>query len=154
LLAATTPLPWWELDQYAKDLRSGQLSFFEFLRMALILLLNQVRRRTGMTDYATLQGRLRRTPQTCLNLQPGEIVYVKSKEEIRETLDRDGKNRGMVFSPEMTQLCGRKFVVLKRAHRMIVETTGHMIPLNDSVAGGGFLQRKFTSLQTRKLLLL
>jgi len=46
-----------------------------------------------------------RTPSETLNLQPGELVKVKSHEEILATLSEQ-KNRGMGFSPEMVCYCG------------------------------------------------
>ena len=43
-----------------------------------------------------------------LGLQPGELVEIKSEEEIRRTLDATGKNRGLGFMPEMWPHCGRR----------------------------------------------
>jgi hypothetical protein len=133
LVGATGPLAWWSLGQYASDMRGGQLSPLEFVQMLSVLGLNQVRRRLGMPDYAVLRGTNRRTPKKSLNLQPGERVRVRSKQEIRETLDIEGKNRGLEFSPEMVRMCGREFIVLKRCHRMIREDAGNMVALNDCV---------------------
>ena len=39
-----------------------------------------------------------------LNLQPGELVRVKSKREIVATLDKMNRNRGLSFDHEMAQL--------------------------------------------------
>ena len=62
--------------------------------------------------------------QVVLNLQPGELVEVRSEEEILATLDKRGNFQGMTFLPEMRQFCGKKFRVFKRLERMIVEGKG------------------------------
>lgn len=56
-----------------------------------------------------------------LHLQPGEIVEVKSAEEIRRTLDASGKNRNLGFMPEMWDYCGRQLPVLKRVEKICLE---------------------------------
>jgi hypothetical protein len=56
-----------------------------------------------------------------LGLQPGEIVEVKSEEEIRRTLDASGKNGSLGFMPEMWDYCGRRLPVLKRVERICLE---------------------------------
>jgi hypothetical protein len=56
-----------------------------------------------------------------LGLQPGEIVEVKSAEEIRRTLDASGKNRNLGFMPEMWEYCGKQLPVLKRVEKICQE---------------------------------
>lgn len=58
-----------------------------------------------------------------LDLQPGELVEVKSEAEIRKTLDRTGRNRGLSFMVEMQEYCGRRLRVYKRLERMRLENT-------------------------------
>ena len=67
------------------------------------------------------RGDLRRTPAISLDLQPGDFVKIKTKEEILRTLDRLGRNRGLEFTPEMEKYCGKTFHVLKRLDRMITD---------------------------------
>lgn len=50
-------------------------------------------------------------------LSAGDWVEVRSKEEILQTLDRQGRLDGMPFMPEMFSSCGRRFRVWKRAHK-------------------------------------
>lgn len=50
-----------------------------------------------------------------LGLRPGELVEVRSKEEILATLDAQGCLDGMPFMPEMLPFCGQRFQVLARA---------------------------------------
>jgi hypothetical protein len=47
----------------------------------------------------------------------GELVEVRSKEEILRTLDSNGRVEEMPFMPEMFRYCGRRFRVYKRAHK-------------------------------------
>src|SRR5262249_11789130 len=47
----------------------------------------------------------------------GDLVEVRSKEEILATLDQDGCVDGMPFMPEMLQYCGRRFRVRAVAHK-------------------------------------
>jgi hypothetical protein len=56
-----------------------------------------------------------------LRLQPGEVVEVKSEEEIRRTLDVHGKNRNLGFMPEMWEYCGRQLRVLKKVEKICLE---------------------------------
>jgi hypothetical protein len=52
-----------------------------------------------------------------LALKAGELVEVRSKEEILSTLDRNGCLDGMPFMPEMFKYCGSQLRVYKRAHK-------------------------------------
>ena len=68
----------------------------------------------------------KRTPVAELDLQPGELVRVKSHEEILRTVTVDGKNRGMSFDAEMVPYCGGTFRVLKRVSQIVDERTGKL----------------------------
>jgi hypothetical protein len=50
-----------------------------------------------------------------LDLGAGEIVAVRSADEIARTLDADGKFEGLLFMPEMLAFCDKQFRVLRRA---------------------------------------
>lgn len=47
-------------------------------------------------------------------LRPGDLVVVRPLEEIRETLDADGRCNGVAFAPGMEALCGEAFWVVGR----------------------------------------
>ncbi len=53
--------------------------------------------------------------------QRGDVVEVKSLNEILRTLDADGKCEGMLFMPEMARYCGRRFRIARRANKTCVE---------------------------------
>lgn len=59
-----------------------------------------------------------------LNLQPGELVQVRSLEEIRSTLDENGKYKGLLFMPEMEDFCGKKCRVFKKVRSITLESNG------------------------------
>jgi hypothetical protein len=71
------------------------------------------------------------TPTAKLDLQPGEMVQVRSAEEIRATLNVEGKNRGMWFDMEMVKYCGRTFPVDMRVTRLLDENTGKMLTMKN-----------------------
>ncbi len=50
-------------------------------------------------------------------LRPGDIVEVRSVDEILGTLDEDGRLDGLPFMPEMLRYCGQRFPVFKRADK-------------------------------------
>jgi hypothetical protein len=53
-----------------------------------------------------------------LNLRVGELVQVRSEEEILATLDDNGELDSLPFMPEMLQYCGDQFTVYKVAHKL------------------------------------
>lgn len=52
-----------------------------------------------------------------LDLRTGDLITVRSKEEIFATLDRKGELDALPFMPEMLQYCGGQFRVYKRADK-------------------------------------
>lgn len=77
-------------------------------------------RRYGLLDDAS------NAPEVTLNLQPGELVRVRSYEDILKTLDGANKNRGMRFDGEMTPYCGGIYRVRSRVEQFLDEKTGVM----------------------------
>jgi len=53
-----------------------------------------------------------------LELYRGDLVEVKSPNEILATLDAQGRHKGLPFMPEMISFCGRRFVVWRRADKV------------------------------------
>jgi hypothetical protein len=138
--AAPVRVGWWNPAQYVRDVRSGNARPGAMLRSVLILLFNKFQganRRflprfrfiRGGQRYPFLAGNLTRTPKQVLNLQAGELVRVKSREEIVATLDAKQLNRGLSFDQEMLKYCGRQARVLRRVDRIIEEKTGKMMAL-------------------------
>ena len=68
------------------------------------------------------------TPTVRLDLKPGEYVRIKTQKEIEQTIDKNGKNRGLWFDPEeMAPYCGRVVKVYKSVSKIIDEPTGKML---------------------------
>ena len=72
-----------------------------------------------------------RTPTAEIGLQPGELVRVRSREEILATLDKSLHNRGMGFEEEMERYCGTVARVQSRVDRCIDERTGRMLTMKN-----------------------
>src|SRR5688572_27913060 len=47
----------------------------------------------------------------------GDLIEVRTREEILSTLDKNGRLEGLPFMPQMFQYCGQRFSVYKRAHK-------------------------------------
>lgn len=68
-----------------------------------------------------------------MQLQPGERVRVRSREEIIATLGPNGKNRGLSFVGSMLKYCKREYTVMTRVERVIDERTSKLKTLTGSV---------------------
>ena len=142
-----------------QDLDSRNFGGGRFARGFLIILLNKFQaanRRVlprlapikGGRRYPFVAGALRgRTPVESLNLQPGELVRVKSKEAIEQTLDQHNRNRGLLFDGVMSKYCGQTARVRARVTKIVNEDTGTMthfkteaIMLEGMVCTGDYMQ--------------
>lgn len=121
---------WRRLGKYVSGVRVGNFGLLDMARSIVIWLFWKVRRRL-LGVYP--RGKSKASPVESLNLQPGEWVEVKSIESIAETLNESGSNRGLAFFPGMHLFCGRQFRVKGRLDRMIVDGTGEMRRLNNTV---------------------
>jgi hypothetical protein len=99
-----------------------------------------------------VHGRLKRTPAVSLDLQPGETVRVHSRAEIRATLDRRARNRGLSFDIEMVPYCGQTRRVERVITRFIDAWTGRMItpPSRSVVLEGAACQGRYHGLCQRQ----
>jgi hypothetical protein len=146
---ATRPLPLWEPQQYVQDVRNWGLrklvrnlvisGFNKWQDLSRRHLPSWLRIRGGQR-YPALAGQLTKTPKATLGLQPGELVRVKSREEIQATLDTNNRNRGLMFDVEALRYCGKTARVRQRIERIIDEHTGRMLEINsDCVTLEGFV---------------
>ena len=84
----------------------------------------ELRRKLGRLPAVPVQGNSTRSPETPrLDLQPGELVRVKSRDQIQETLTDKGMNRGLWFDVEMLAFCGQTFRVRRRIERFVHDRT-------------------------------
>jgi hypothetical protein len=150
LVRATVPLKWWDPRQYVKDLVSGNVGLWDFIRFgALATFKAAMRLHWRLGWFFEIRGSAgTNTPTAQLNLGPGERVQVRSRKEILRTLDVEAKNRGLSFDVEMMPYCGRTFQVRTRVEKIINDKNGKMIHLPngciilDGVTCSGYLSRR------------
>jgi hypothetical protein len=140
-------LPWWDFRQYMEDFTSGNVTLRQQLKglvyasyaslveagiglgPALRWLYDMFQSMWGGLPYPRKSGTIpigRPTPMSGLDLQPGELVRVKSHREILATLDASNKNRGLMFDGEMMPYCGKTFQVKTRLFKFVDEKTGKL----------------------------
>jgi len=113
------------------EIQNGDIRIVQALQLFLAFLWQKMLRTLGYDDW--LRGPRKRTPTQSLNLQPGELVRVKSRTQIAQTLDHKMSNRGLSVCYEMMRCCGREAEVRYRVDRLINETTGVMREITDTV---------------------
>jgi hypothetical protein len=59
-------------------------------------------------------------------IRQGDLVEVKSLDEIRQTLDGGSKYLGLKFMPEMERYCGQRMRVFKEVATIKLEDTGEV----------------------------
>lgn len=134
----------WDPKQYVEDYTSGNTTLMQLLRGGFYVLLgrrfessytflrrfyNGVQALTGGMASPSRNGTLpndRPWPLTPLNLQPGELVRVKSHDEILATLKSSNFHKGLYFDVEMVPYCGGTYRVKSRVDRFLDEKTGVM----------------------------
>lgn len=139
LRAAPTRLPWRAFGQHIEDVRVGNASPSFAARAFLVGTFNRMQgftkvlpprlRFRGGRPWRFIKGRPGPTPTAETGLQPGDLVRIKSKEEIMATLNEKLLNRGLGFEAEMARFCGRTARVARRVNRIIEEPTGRMIEM-------------------------
>ncbi len=148
---ATTRLEWWDIRQYIEDYRSGNVSlrrmlaglvysaYYNLSQAGIGLgrpmrwLYDRLSSLWGGTLFPRTGGTIpegQLTPAQALNLQPGELVRVKSHQAILQTISISSmKNRGMCWDAELVPYCGQTRRVLKRVSRIVDEKSGRMVEM-------------------------
>ncbi|RXH39634.1 hypothetical protein [Bradyrhizobium zhanjiangense] len=164
----TAPLAWWDVRQYVEDYTSGNaglgrifagfayLGWYHFalakrrrLGRPMRWLYDQFQKLVGGLPYPRKLGTIpygQRTPIADLNLQPGELVRVKSYDEILATLE-GSRNRGMFFDAELVPYCGGTYRVLDRVSTFIDEKTGILTTMKTPavILEGAWCQSRFSN---------
>jgi hypothetical protein len=68
-----------------------------------------------------------------LALQPGELVEVKSIDEILATLDRNRRHKGLLWMTGMRPHCGKQYRVYRRVRRITLESNGELRNMKNTV---------------------
>jgi hypothetical protein len=138
---ASSPMPRRNYLQYVHDVRIRNVTARAMVRGLVILVVKRyqwlsrrfpkwLRIRDGRTyPFIVPTGTGERIP--AVDLHPGDLVEVRSKEEILATLGPDQRNRNMHFDEEMLPYCGRRARVVKKVTQILDETSGKMINLSD-----------------------
>jgi hypothetical protein len=145
---ATRPVKWWDARQYAEDYASGNVSLHEMARglaytawrtvteagiglgTPLRWIYDRFQEMRGGSEYPLRPFGVpdgEKTPRATLDLQEGELVRVKSHDEILKTLDSRYRNRGLYFDPDYVPFTKRVFKVKRRVQRIIDERTSKMV---------------------------
>jgi hypothetical protein len=142
---ASAPLRFRNADQFVRDLEHR--SPRQLLRGLIIELFNlwqgfsrkklHLPKRLLINDgkyYPFVTGALApgTTPHETTDLRPGDLVRIKTKQQIEATLDTNGRNRGLSFDGEMSIYCGRTARVRSRVNRLIEESNGEMIEIKSA----------------------
>jgi hypothetical protein len=147
---ATSELKWWDIRQYVEDYTSGNIGLGRMIS-GFVYFAYYALTRAGLglgrpmrwfydnfhalwrgTPFPRRTGSIpigQPTPSVNLVLQPGELVRIKSYDEILKTLDTNNKNRGLYFDAEEVPYCGREYKVLKQVSKIIDEKTGLMLQM-------------------------
>ena len=112
------------------EIQVGNYSIWLMLKQIAIWLIWRIRR-LFLGPYG--RGTNKTTPAESLHLRAGELIEVKPMKDITQTLDKDAYNRGLWFSPDMRLLCGREQRVEKKIEKIIVDGTGEMRQLRNTV---------------------
>jgi hypothetical protein len=133
LLKATTTVrrrERWNPLFYVRDLTSRNVGVGEFVWYGVGATINAFCRRWLGWRFPRLRGLAKgQTPTATLNLRAGELVQIRTKDEIMQTLTPQLRNRGLWFDVEAVPYCGSTFRVLRRVDKIIDEKTGRMITM-------------------------
>jgi len=133
ILNASKPLPWWEPKQYLWDLKYNRISIVRFIQSLLIAFYNKVAHVCQMKSWRFVAGEAGDFRGQSLNLQPGELVRVKSLSQIKQTLDSAGKHQNLLFAPTMMTFCGQVLRVQDRVENIVLEATPRQRKIKDTV---------------------
>ena len=134
IINASQPLPWWQPRQYILDLLHNRISFRRWLKSLFISFHDKLAYVSGRKSWRFVAGPgTYNGTRSTLNLQPGDLVRVKPLEQIRQTLDADGKHLHLLFAPSMAEFCGSVMRVQKRVERIILEATPRQREIKDTV---------------------
>ncbi len=153
----------WDLRHFVRDVRNGTVGASTVLRYLVPYLVNTYQsiskhklppwlRIRGGAAIPAVHGSLTKTPIKRTDLQPGEQVRVRTRREIRQTVNEEGRNRGLTFDVEMTPYCGRSMPVKRRVDRIIDDFTGRMLNLTSDciVLEGAVCKGLYHGLCTRR----
>ncbi len=144
LLDASSPLPYRDLTQYVRDVRTGNVSMWRVIAILPFIIFNKYQRDIGARlprwlqirggrQYPNIEGTGTGERTPVHGLKVGDLVEVRSREEIMATLGPDNANRRLAVDVEMLPYCGKRFRVQRLVKRIVDDRTSKMIKLSDCV---------------------
>ena len=149
VLEFARPLAWWDARQYAEDYRSGNTPLSRIIGGLIYQtyyfgtlakkekwgeparwLYDRFQALRGGVPFPRRKGKIPTGRLTPLGhqgrIRPGDLVRVKSLQQILATLDTNNKNRGLLFDVELVPYCGKVCRVKTVIERFVDEKTGEM----------------------------
>jgi hypothetical protein len=128
---------WWNVRSLLFELFNGNVKPWTYVRVATRLVLEEVANRLGfefripfkeseLSDDRPIDSV---STDGVGELEPGDLVRVRGRDEILKTLDTRGKNRGLWFDREMLPYCGTTARVKFKVERFVDEPTGRLVDL-------------------------
>ena len=134
LATATSDLDSRNPVHLVREMFTRELTPWRFVQIVNRAFINKIRTALKLREMGGLAGVKTRNPKGDLDLVPGERVEVKSPAEIMATLDPKGRNCGLSFEPDMTDNTGKRYEVATPITKIILEQTGRMATLTNTVA--------------------
>jgi len=133
LPSATARLSWRDPRHYWRELLSGNIRPGPFIAAVALALFNSAQRKLGGAEAPYREPTDRKTsPKETLDLVPGEIVRVKTRPKIEQTLNSVSKNRGLWFDREMHRFCGGEFRVASVVRTIVDEASGKLLTMGSA----------------------
>jgi hypothetical protein len=127
---ATEPVGWWDVRSFLREVSSRNVSAWTFVRVMSRVVIDETLRRVGLRTSRPFPPSSEQTDVGPANgIVPGSKVRVRSAGEIAQTLDTDGKLRGLWFDREMIPYCGATATVKAQVRRFVDERSGAMVEL-------------------------
>ncbi len=133
LQRSSQPVRWWDAHSLLRQTRNGNVGALRFARVMSRSVANEIGQRVGLVSRFPFMpqnppGHVFASPDP-VGLRPGELVRIRSKEEIAQTLTPESKNRGLWFDREMLVYCGKTARVQAKVERFVNEKTGRLVEL-------------------------
>jgi len=112
-------------NSWLDELLQFRIGLLWTTKKSLHFLKNRVSRGIILSEKGIPQSAAR------VHFVPGDIVTVRSEEEIRSHLDDWGGHKGCIFTPEMYERCGKRYRVLRRVEYFYDEVKQKMCKCKD-----------------------
>jgi hypothetical protein len=118
----STEIKMWNIAQYYGEIRAGNLTLVQEIKQISRWFFTWL----GWRFFKSTSKKQTTPSFQTETISPGDLVEVRPKKEILQTLTKQGHNFGLAFSAEMLTLCGNRYRVVNNVRQMIDEETGKM----------------------------